>query len=68
MIKKSLPVGIDDFKKIIEKNYYFVDKSILIDEVLNKRSEVTLLSRPRRFAKNIWWNRKFKVWYNIRKI
>lgn len=53
MIKKSLPVGIDDFKKIIEKNYYFVDKSMLIDEVLNKRSEVTLLSRPRRFGKTL---------------
>ncbi|MHA4990234.1 AAA family ATPase [Cetobacterium somerae] len=53
MIKKSLPVGIDDFKKIIEKNYYFVDKSMVIDEVLNKRSEVTLLSRPRRFGKTL---------------
>ncbi|MGL5023891.1 MAG: AAA family ATPase [Cetobacterium sp.] len=53
MIKKSLPVGIDDFKKIIEKNYYFIDKSMLIDEVLNKRSEVTLLSRPRRFEKTL---------------
>lgn len=53
MIKKSLPVGIDDFKKIIENNYYFVDKSMLVDEVLNKRSEVTLLSRPRRFGKTL---------------
>ena len=53
MIKKSLPVGIDDFKKIIENSYYFVDKSMLIDELLNKRSEVTLLSRPRRFGKTL---------------
>ncbi|MCQ8212714.1 ATP-binding protein [Cetobacterium somerae] len=53
MIKKSLPVGIDDFKKIIENSYYFVDKSMFIDELLNKRSEVTLLSRPRRFGKTL---------------
>ncbi|MDX8334920.1 AAA family ATPase [Candidatus Cetobacterium colombiensis] len=53
MSKKSLPVGIDDFKKIIESNCYFVDKSMLIDEILNKRLEVTLLSRPRRFGKTL---------------
>lgn len=53
MTKKKLPVGIDDFRKIIENDYYFVDKSLLIDELLDKRSEVTLLSRPRRFGKTL---------------
>ncbi|MGL4873473.1 MAG: AAA family ATPase, partial [Clostridium sp.] len=53
MIKKSLPVGIDDFKEIIESNYYFVDKSLLINELLSKKSKVTLLSRPRRFGKTL---------------
>jgi hypothetical protein len=53
MQKKSLPVGIDDFKEIIESNYYFVDKSLLIDELLSKKSKVTLLSRPRRFGKTL---------------
>lgn len=53
MVKKKLPVGIDDFKKIIENDYYFVDKSMLIDELLNKKSEVTLLPRPRRFGKTL---------------
>ncbi|MGL6098973.1 MAG: AAA family ATPase, partial [Fusobacteriaceae bacterium] len=47
MVKKKLPVGVDDFKKIIEDDYYFVDKSMFIDELLNKKSEVTLLPRPR---------------------
>ena len=53
MVKKSLPVGADDLKKIMENNYYFVDKSMLIDELLSKRSKVTLLSRPRRFGKTL---------------
>ena len=53
MIKKSLPVGIDDFKEIIESNCYFVDKSLLINELLSKKSKVTLLSRPRRFGKTL---------------
>ena len=53
MIKKNLPVGIDDFKEIIESNCYFVDKSLLINELLSKKSKVTLLSRPRRFGKTL---------------
>ncbi|MGL4988841.1 MAG: AAA family ATPase, partial [Cetobacterium sp.] len=42
-----------NFKKIIEDDYYFVDKTMLIDELLNKKSEVTLLPRPRRFGKTL---------------
>ena len=53
MVKKKLPVGIDNFKEIIENNYYFVDKSKMIDELLNKKSKVTLLPRPRRFGKTL---------------
>ncbi|MGL5355949.1 MAG: AAA family ATPase, partial [Cetobacterium sp.] len=53
MVKKKLPVGVDDFKKIIEDDYYFVDKSMFIDELLNKKSEATLLPRPRRFGKTL---------------
>lgn len=53
MVKKKLPVGIDDFKKVIDNNYYFADKSMFIDELLNKKSEVTLLPRPRRFGKTL---------------
>ncbi|MGL4901582.1 MAG: AAA family ATPase, partial [Cetobacterium sp.] len=50
-MKKKLPIGIDDFKKIIELNYYYVDKTLFIQDVLEKRAEVTLLTRPRRFGK-----------------
>ncbi len=53
MVKKKLPVGLDDFKKVIENNYYFIDKTLLINELLNKKSEVTLLPRPRRFGKTL---------------
>ena len=53
MVRKKLPVGIDDFKEIIESDCYFADKSLLIDELLSKRSKVTLLPRPRRFGKTL---------------
>lgn len=49
--RKILPVGISDFRKIIEEQYYFVDKSLLIKEIINSGAEVTLLTRPRRFGK-----------------
>ncbi|MCP4132931.1 MAG: AAA family ATPase [bacterium] len=50
---KKLPVGISDFKKIIENDYYFIDKSLFIKEVLDNPAEVILLPRPRRFGKTI---------------
>lgn len=53
MKKKRLPVGVSDFKTLIEDNYYFVDKSMLIDELLEKKATVTLLTRPRRFGKTL---------------
>lgn len=53
MVRKKLPVRIDDFKEIIESDYYFADKSLLIDELLSKRFKVTLLPRPRRFGKTL---------------
>lgn len=51
--KKYLPIGIDDFKELIEGNYYFTDKSLLIQELLNSKAKVTLLPRPRRFGKTL---------------
>ncbi|MCF7800098.1 ATP-binding protein [Candidatus Babeliales bacterium] len=50
---KKLPIGISDFKKVIENNYYFVDKSLFIKEIINSNAEVLLLPRPRRFGKTI---------------
>lgn len=54
--RKILPVGISDFRKIIEEQYYFVDKSLLIKEIINSGAEVTLLTRPRRFGKTLNMN------------
>ncbi|AKN31257.1 ATPase AAA [Clostridium carboxidivorans P7] len=50
---KKIPIGISDFKKLISENYYFMDKSLLIKEILEDGSEVILLPRPRRFGKTI---------------
>ena len=50
---KPLPIGIDDFKKLIDKKYYYVDKTLLIKELLDKKAEVTLFTRPRRFGKTL---------------
>lgn len=54
MVDLNLPVGISDFKKIRENDYYYIDKSGLIAELLGKSSaEVTLITRPRRFGKTL---------------
>ncbi|MCP4133633.1 MAG: AAA family ATPase [bacterium] len=50
---KKLPVGISDFKKLIENNNYFVDKTLFIKEVIDTPAEVLLVPRPRRFGKTI---------------
>ena len=50
---RPLPIGIDNFKKIIDGNYYFIDKTWLIKELLDKKSAVTLFTRPRRFGKTL---------------
>ena len=46
-----LPIGISDFKKLIESGCYFVDKSLFIKELIIDTTEVVLLPRPRRFGK-----------------
>ncbi|MGL5724625.1 AAA family ATPase, partial [Cetobacterium sp.] len=53
MAKKKLPLGVDDFKEVRENDFYLVDKSMFIDELLEKKSKVTLLPRPRRFGKTL---------------
>lgn len=51
--KLMLPTGIEDFKEIRTDDYYYVDKTALIEQVLDKRSKVTLFTRPRRFGKTL---------------
>jgi len=52
-MNKPLAIGIDDFKKMIEGEYYFVDKSPFIKELLDNKGEVNLFTRPRRFGKTL---------------
>ena len=53
MRKKAVPVGIEDFERIINEDYYYVDKTQLIEELLINRVPVTLFTRPRRFGKTL---------------
>jgi len=50
---KGIPIGIDDFKKLMEHGHYFVDKSLFIKEIIDDASEVKLITRPRRFGKTL---------------
>lgn len=50
---KSIPIGIEDFKEMIDKDYYFVDNTMLIKELLDSNNKVTLFTRPRRFGKTL---------------
>ena len=51
--KKKLPIGISDFKEIIENNYYYFDKTKFIANILEDGSKVKLFTRPRRFGKTL---------------
>ena len=50
---KDIALGIQDYRKIIENNYYYVDKTRMISEFLERKAEVTLITRPRRFGKTL---------------
>ncbi|SHJ72045.1 AAA family ATPase [Tepidibacter formicigenes] len=50
---KKVPIRVSDFKKLITENYYYVDKSLFIKEIIDDGSEVILLPRPRRFGKTL---------------
>ena len=52
-MKKKIPIGVSDFKDIIEEDMYFVDKTLLIKELIEDGSRIVLLPRPRRFGKTL---------------
>ena len=54
--RKKLPIGIDSFEKIIRHNFYYVDKTEMITELLHNWGEVNLFTRPRRFGKSLNMN------------
>lgn len=53
MMKKPLPIGVDNFEDIVQSGYYYVDKTMLIKELLDLKGKVNLFTRPRRFGKTL---------------
>ena len=51
--KKQIAIGVEDFKKIIDKDGYFVDKTLMIQKLIESQAMVTLFMRPRRFGKTL---------------
>ena len=53
MKRKALPIGIDNFEMLITRGYYFIDKSLLIKDLIDNKASVNLFTRPRRFGKTL---------------
>ena len=52
-VKKKISIGVEDFKEIIDKDGYFVDKTLMIEKLIESNAMVTLFTRPRRFGKTL---------------
>lgn len=52
-MKKALPIGVENFKDLVESGYYYIDKTMFIKELLDLRGKVNLFIRPRRFGKTL---------------
>ena len=50
---KPLPIGVEDFKRLVDNEYYFVDKTLMIKDLLENKETVNLFTRPRRFGKTL---------------
>ena len=53
MTKRPLPIGIEFYRDMKDKPYYYVDKTLLIKDILDKGGKVNLFTRPRRFGKTL---------------
>ena len=74
---KAVPTGVRDFKKLRDEDFYYVDKTELISDILSDKSEVFLFTRPRRFGKSLnismldaFFNMEYKgnAWFDGLKI
>ena len=63
---KKIPIGIEDFKMLITDDYFYIDKSKFIEEILNDGALVKLFTRPRRFGKTLNMS-MLKYFFDIRK-
>ena len=52
-VKKKISIGVEDFKELIDKDGYFVDKTLMIKKLIESQAKVTLFTRPRRFGKTL---------------
>ena len=52
-MRKKLPIGLDSFEKMRTNDFYYVDKTLFIKELLQNWGEVNLFTRPRRFGKSL---------------
>lgn len=52
-VKKRIPVGYEDISELIDYDFYYVDKTVMIKELLDARGKVNLFTRPRRFGKTL---------------
>ena len=53
MVRKKLPIGIENFEEFSSENFYYVDKTLFIKELLQNWGKVNLFTRPRRFGKSL---------------
>src|SRR6056297_2454558 len=53
MVMKRLPIGISDFRELVQNDYYFVDTTQMIEDIYRDGSKILLLTRPRRFGKTL---------------
>ena len=60
-MQKKLPIGIENFEDMIKENYYYIDKTGLIKQLLNEHGLVNLFTRPRRFGKSL--NMSMLKWF-----
>ncbi|MGF0031897.1 AAA family ATPase [Bariatricus sp. SGI.154] len=52
-MKKAFPIGVDNFQELITNDYYYIDKTNLIKELLDLKGKANLFTRPRRFGKTL---------------
>ncbi|MBP3602560.1 MAG: AAA family ATPase, partial [Lachnospiraceae bacterium] len=50
-MEKQLPIGYDSFQELISNGLYYVDKTLIIKDIIDKKGKVNLFTRPRRFGK-----------------
>lgn len=51
-MKKAVPIGYEDIKEMIDKNLYYIDKTMMIRDLLDSGAKVSMFTRPRRFCQN----------------